>query len=377
MMDELKLVRKMYIWLGIDLLHGSSKNNTWKTLSGLKNLSFPFFLLLNVIIIQLLKKNKFQTTDLVKFEKSLDFVIILLPCALWWSLYRRKNAIRFLIQSISKMKENYELKINLKFFISGVIIYCCILIFFSSITCGCVLERRLIYHYKNENFADSNTSIRKKIVCEWRKLTREIFLHIQELLMLFFFSVLYFAICYNFIKIFKFYNRRINGQIGCCDKETLRAILIEFIKVVKYTEKFADIFSLPLLWFSWLEICVILLLFLDILFFKVATYLITMYVFFMAISLSGIVTVLSFSADEIIVSINEFKKSLYDIKTERQLKNNQELSNVIDIVLNRETVTITVFRIMNFDRCFLFKVIATIIAHSVIYHQLTGQSSEL
>lgn len=85
------------------------------------------------------------------------------------------------------------------------------------------------------------------------------------------------------------------------------------------------------------------------------------------------IAVLSFCADKLPLKICIFKKALYDFKADRLFKNNLELIDIIDIVLNWETLPITVFRMIQFDRCFLFNAIAAIVAHSVIYYQLTDK----
>ena len=372
MMNGLELIRNIYIWLGIDLLDKSAKNSTRKILSGLKKTYFPLFLHLNVIFIKLLDEREFKMMNLISYCKILDFLMFLLPCSLWWSLYSRRNDIRLLMQFISKIKGHFiQPQRNLKLFIIGAIIYWSIFMISSFVTSNPVARCIFLYYNKNVSFIGSNSSISEYNLCYWRKAIKDIFLHIQELLMPFLFSILYFAVCYNFIKIFKYYLAKITDQHDCCDKEILRLILIEYVKGVKYVERFAIIFTLPLFWFSWHVVCNISLLFLDFLSLKIVTYFSVIYNSFMIISLTGIIATLSFCADEIPVSINEFKRSVYDIKTDRLLKNNLELSDLMDIVLNRETVSITIFRIMHFDRSFLFKMIATIIANAVIYHQLT------
>lgn len=155
------------------------------------------------------------------------------------------------------------------------------------------------------------------------------------------------------------------------DNQILLTFLKEYIEIVKCAEKLADIFSLPLLWFVWQVMCYISLLVLDILSLNVPTYFNIIYIFITTISLVGIIVALSFCADGIPMRVDIFKKTLYDIKIDRLYKSSLDLNDIIDIVLSRQTLSITVFRMIHLDRCFFLKMIATILAHSIIYIQLS------
>lgn len=369
-MNEFEVIGKIYIWLGIDLFNKSAMNSTRKILQVLQNLTFPFFLHINVIFLQLLDIYEFQMRDLMKYYKILDFLMAIFPCALWWSIYNQRNAIWFVIQFILKVKENNkELKNSLKIVIISATVYWFVFTAFSGIIAGCVLERCFIY--SDANITDCNSTFHINIKCELKKTTKDFFIHIQQLLMPFFFSILYFSISYNMAKILKLYQKRISEQNACYETEILFHILKEYIDLTKNAEKFAELFSLPLLWFSLQVICNIALIFVDILSFSDVTYLVVVNWFFVLVSLAGLISILSFCADEIPMRINDFKRALYDLKADRVFsKNNLETGDVIDIALNRESVSITIFRIMDFNRCFLLKSIATVVAHAVIYHQL-------
>lgn len=156
-----------------------------------------------------------------------------------------------------------------------------------------------------------------------------------------------------------------------CDSHILRTFLIEYEQLVKFAKTFSNIFSLPLLLFVCCVTCNLSMLFLDILSAQDKTYFGVIDVVFETISFVGITAVLCFSADEIPTKIDVFKEVLYDLKAGGRYKNKLDDINIIDVVLNRETLVITVFRMIKFDRSFLLKLIAAVFAHSVIYHQLS------
>lgn len=225
----------------------------------------------------------------------------------------------------------------------------------------------LIYSNNNAILAKDEISL----WCQWRHLTKHIISHLQLELMPFLFAILYFSVCINMIKIFDDYIKTLVKLKFNCDVRILHDFLEDYLKLVKYTGKFDKIFSVPLLWFAWHVLCMIAFLFLDTLSFNDKSYFDTIDGILETISFILIIAVLSLCADQISLKAHTFKEMLYDLKTDRLLKNNLVLNDVIDIVLNRENLSITVFRVIHFDRCFLLKSIAAIVAHSVIYYQLT------
>lgn len=372
-MNELKILGQIYIWLGIDILNKPVERSRRKILHVLRNVFFPFLLHINVIFLQFITANKFQDKTFFSYSKILDFIMVLLPCSLWWSIYNERNSVRLLIQLILHVKERYKIfNKTLKIFIFGAIIYWLTFTVSSIITSGCILERSFIHSNNNISSNSGNNSFLLNVKCKWKNITRESMLHLQELLMPFFFAILYFTICYAINKILDCCHKTLLQLNVGYDSQIVLAFLKEYIEIVKCAEKFADIFSLPLLWFIWQVMCYISLVFLDTLSLKVPTYFNIIYIFITTISFVGIIVALSFCADEIPMRVDAFKMALYDMKIDRLFKSRLvELTDIIDIELNRQTLSITVFRIIRFDRCFFLKMIATILAHSVIYIQLS------
>lgn len=370
-MNELKILKQIYIWIGIDLFNKSVEGSRKKILHVLRNIFFPFLLHINVIFLQFISAKKFQDKTFLSYSKILDFVMVLLPCALWWSIYNERNSLRLLIQLILHIKDRCKAPFKcLNTFAFTATIYLSTFTVSSIIISGCKLERSSI-HSNNNISINANTSFSLNIKCKWASITKESMLHLQELLMPCFFSILYFSICYAINKILDCYQKTLLQLNIGCDSQILLAFLKEYIEIVKCAEKFADIFSLPLFWFVWQMMCYLSLMFLDILSLRVSTNFNIIYIFITTISLVGIIVALSFCADGIPMRVGVFKRTLYDIKIERLFESNIELRDIIDIVQNRETLSITVLRMIHFDRCFFLKMITTILAHSVIYFQLS------
>lgn len=361
-MNELELIRQMYLWLGINLCNKSVKILSGKILQVFRNLFFPICLhgtaiLLQVIITVDMKENNAYNTFLNTF---LNF----LPCALWWSIFNRRNSIRALMKFVFQAKERHkQLKNSFIFFIGATIYWSAFMI--SSFMTP-VVQCSLIYFNNNATLAIGKNSL----WCHCRNFLKDIILHLQLQLMPFLFAILYFSICINIIKIFDDYLKTLVKLSGDCDGQFLDAFLKEYVDIVKHAESVAKIFSLPLLWFVLHVLCMISFLFLDALAFKDKNYLDINGVI-EAISFVLLIAVLSLCADEIPVRVHTFKEILYDLKTDRLFKKHLDLNDIIDIVLNRETLSTTVFRMIPFDRCFLLKSIAVIVAHSVIYYQMT------
>lgn len=371
-MNEFKIIGQIYIWFGIDIFNKPVERGIKKILHVLRNIFFPFLLHINVIFLQFITANKFHNKTFFSYSKLLDFIMVLLPCALWWSIYNERNSMRLLIQLLSHVKERYKIfKKSLKIFVFGAIIYWSAFTVSLIITSGCILERSFIHSNNNMSSTNGNTDIFLNVECKWRNITREFILHLQELLMPLLFSILYFTVCYTMIKILDCYQKTLLQLNVDSDSQILLAFLKEYLVIVKCAEKFADIFSLPLLWFVWQVMCYISLVFLDTLSLKSPTYFNIIYIFLTTTSLVVIIIALSFCADEIPLRVDVFKKALYDIKIDRLFKNSLDLTDIVDIILNRQTLSITVFRMFHFDRCFFLKMIATILAHSVIYIQLS------
>lgn len=371
-MNEFKIIGQIYIWFGIDIFNKPVERGIKKILHVLRNIFFPFLLHINVIFLQFITANKFHNKTFFSYSKLLDFIMVLLPCALWWSIYNERNSMRLLIQLLSHVKERYKIfKKSLKIFVFGAIIYWSAFTVSLIITSGCILERSFIHSNNNMSSTNGNTDIFLNVECKWRNITREFILHLQELLMPLLFSILYFTVCYTMIKILDCYQKTLLQLNVDSDSQILLAFLKEYLVIVKCAEKFADIFSLPLLWFVWQVMCYISLVFLDTLSLKSPTYFNIIYIFLTTTSLVVIIIALSFCADEIPLRVDVFKKALYDIKIDRLFKSSLDLTDIVDIILNRQTLSITVFRMFHFDRCFFLKMIATILAHSVIYIQLS------
>lgn len=108
-MNELEFVRQMYLWLGIKLCNKSVTICNRKILQELelRMVFFPICLHSTAIFLQLI-----TITDIAKFkayDMFLNTLLICLPCALWWSLFKNRNSIRFQIL-IANQKETQTLK---------------------------------------------------------------------------------------------------------------------------------------------------------------------------------------------------------------------------------------------------------------------------
>lgn len=370
-MNELELIIRIYECLGIDLNNKSFKRCTRKVFSIVKNLFFPLFLHINVILIQVLT-HKFGKKISINYATFLDLITYLLSCVLWWSIYNQRNFIRLLIQSISQVNNRYKLENTLIYFIIGGTIYWSAIIASLVIVTSCDLKRSSVRSDINVSSVNGNASFFMSFECRWIRIIQETLSHAQQLLMPFLFAILYFSICFNVIKILDYYKSKFVSMKENCDRQMLHSFLKEYVVIIKYVDKISEIFSLPLLWFVWNVMCNISLVFLDILSVK-QTFFHIIDTIISTVSIVGMIAVLSFCADKLLLKICIFKKALYDFKADRLFKNNLELIDIIDIVLNWETLSITVFRMIQFDRCFLFNSIAAIVAHSVIYYQLTDK----
>lgn len=370
-MNELDLIIRIYGYLGIGLSNKYIKRSTRKIYSIVLNLSFPLFLHINVIVVEVMT-HKFGKEFVIHYGTFLDLLTFLLSCALWWSIYNRRNSIRVLIQSISQVKYRYKVKNTLILFIVSVSVYWFAFMASSVITTSCELKRSFVRSDINASFVDGNISFFMNMECKWIRFIQEILSHLQQLLMPFLFAILFFTVCFNVIKILDYYKTEFVLLKESCNSQILRAFLKEYVDIMKYAETISETFSLPLFWFVWNVMCNISVAFLDILSLD-KTYFQTIDMILSTVSLVGIISVSSFCADKLLLRLYTLKKVLYDIKTDRLFKNNLELIDMIDVVLNREILPITVSRMTHFDRCFLFNSIPVIVAHSVIYYQLTDK----
>lgn len=369
-MNELELIIKIYVWLGIDLRAKSVKTRIGRILQLVQCVScvsFPLFLHVSAIFLQVVIISEMETID---YSVFLDTLLIFVPCFLWWSIFKQRNSIRFLLQFMLQVKQRHiQLKNSSKNFIIGAIMYWSTFMIFSLFMT--LVRHNLIYSDKDISFSWGHSSFCTNSECRWRNITKLCLFHAQELLMSFLFFIMYFSLCCNIINILEYYIKTLKQLYDSCSSQILRTFLMEYEQVVKFAKAFSSIFSLPLLLFVCYVMCNLSMLFLDILSAQDKTYFGVIDVVFQTISFVGITAVLCFCADEIPTRVDVFKEVLYDLKAGGRFKNNLDDINIIDVVLNRETLIITVFRMIQFDRSFLLKLIAAVFAHSVIYHQLS------
>lgn len=359
----------MYLWLGIKLCNKSVIICNRKILQELelKIVFFPICLHSTAIFLQMI-----TIADVAKFkayDMFLNTLLIFLPCAMWWSLFKNRNSIRLLIKFLLQTKKRRTHLKNSFILIIAFTIYW--FSFMTSLIITAAIRCNLIYSNNNAILANDENSV----WCQWRHITKHIILHLQLELMPFLFAILYFSICINMIKIFDDYIKTLVKLKCNCNVRNLHVFLGDYVELVKYAGKFGKIFSVPLLWFVWHVLCIIALLFLDTLSFNNKTYFDIIDAILETISFILIIAILSVCADQISLKAHTFKEILYDLKTDRLLENNLIFNGIIDIVLNRENISITLFRVIHFDRCFLLKSIAAIVAHSVIYYQLTEEKT--
>lgn len=366
-MNELELIRQIYVWLGIDLLKKSAKIRCRKALQLFQCVLFPVFLhicalfLLLIIIQDRIKR--------INYALFLDILLVLLPCFMWWSVFNHRSAIRFLMEFILQVREKHtQLKHFSKLFVISATTYLFALMI--SPVLSRVVKHSLFNSNENTNFANSTNSSCMNISCHWKNITKEFLLQQHQRLMPFLFFILYFSICHNVIKVFDYHTKTLVKLNDNCDIQTMRTFFKNYLETLKYVEKLAKSFSLPLLWFVWHAMGIMSLVFLDILSFKDGTYFQIIDIFFETMSSVGYIVVLSFIADEIPMRINSFKEILCNLKTEKVFENNLDSIDIIDIVLNKETVSITIFKMIHFDRSFFLKSVAAVVAHSVIYYQM-------
>lgn len=199
-MNELKILKQIYIWIGIDLFNKPVERSRKKILHVLRNVFFPFLLHINVIFLQFISAKKFQDKTFLSYSKILDFVMVLLPCTLWWSIYNERNSVRLLVQLILHIKDRCKAPFKcLNTFAFTATIYLSTFTVSSIIISGCKLERSSIHSNKNISSINANTSFSLNIKCKWANITKESMLHLQELLMPFFFFcfVFFYLLCYK------------------------------------------------------------------------------------------------------------------------------------------------------------------------------------
>lgn len=366
-MNELELIGQIYVWLGIDLLKKFGKIRFRKVLQLFQCVLFPAFLhICALILLLIIIQDRIKR---INYSFFLDTLLILLPCVMWWSVYNHRSAIRFLVEFILQIKEKHtQLKYFSKLFIISATTYWSALMI--SPVVSRVVKHSLFYSNQNTSFANTTNSSCMNISCHWKNITKEFVLQQQQRLMPFLFFILYFSICNNVIKILDYNAKTLVKLNENYDSRIIRTFFKNYLEILKFAEKLAESFSLPLLWFVWHAMCIMSYVFLDILSFKDETYFQIIDIFFETISSFGYIAVLSFTADEIPMRVNYFKEILYNLKTEKVFKSNLDLIDIIDIVLNRETVSMTVFKMIHFDRSFFLKSVAAVVAHSVIYYQM-------
>lgn len=368
-MNELEFIILIYKFFGINLNNKCEQQRyTRKVFSIMQNLFFALFLHINVIVIQVLT-HEFGNKIAINYATFLDLIIYLLSCALWWSIYNQRNSIRLLIQLISKVNNRYKLKNTLIYFIIGMIIYWFVLIVSSIIFTSCELNSSSALSDTNVSSFSGNASSAISFECKWILTIKEVLSHVQQLLMPFLFIILYFSICFNVIKILHFYKTKLMSMEENGGSQILRTLLKESIDVIKCTNSILKTFSLSLLWFVSNVMCSISLDLLAILSLKL-TFPHIIAVMFKMVSMVGMIAILTFCADKLSQKIDVFKKALYNFKANRLFKNNLELIEIMDIVLNWETLPITIFRMTELDRRFLFNSITAIFVLSLTYYQL-------
>lgn len=107
-MNELELIIKIYVWLGIDLRTKSVKTCIGRILQVLQYVSFPLFLHVSAIILQVvITGERITSIGLSIYSVFLDASLIFIPCVLWWSIFKERNSIRLLLQFMLQVKQRH------------------------------------------------------------------------------------------------------------------------------------------------------------------------------------------------------------------------------------------------------------------------------
>lgn len=378
-MDDLNLVSQIFLFLGIDVTDAKERTNFKKIVRLLPKICFPLFLHLNVIIYAfILHGPAFDITFDIMYGRFLDFLMISIPCALWWSVYIHKNSITFLIQKVlhSKKKcENAREFSNLIIVIS--IIYWLFLILFMAVTaafregdsCSVEINSNTTKDKAVENMTDENTcNTTTSVSFKSNVFIKELIQFIQQLLLHFLFAILYMTIGCNLIKCLKFYQNKLSQLHESNGEQPLRMDLQEYLSVLKSAETFAEIFSIPTFFFILQMILQLCIYCLDFLIIKTFHAFLIAHAIMTIISLIVLTIVFSFFAAEIPLKIAKVKMVLNDVVADQLLQNVSNNKEMIEALLSRETVSVSACNMFSINRSFFLKAMTAVIVYSLIYY---------
>lgn len=154
-MNELELIRQMYVWLGINLCNKSVKILSRNILQVLRNLLFPICLHGTAILLQVLITVDMKKTN--AYNTFLNTFLNFLPCALWWSIFNRRNSIGALMKFVFQAKERHKQLKNSFILLIGATIYWSA--FMISSFMAPVVQCSLIYFNNNAILAIGKNSL--------------------------------------------------------------------------------------------------------------------------------------------------------------------------------------------------------------------------
>lgn len=354
-MQEFGCLFKVLGCTGIDIFESVTDSFVRKLRRIIRNNLFPLILHLN--IIYLLWSN-YDEMSIYKYDSILDTLMFILPCIIWWLIRRQKYSIKYIILQLVHFKRRRNDKKNSLIVIVNSLLLTPFLI---------ILVMTVVNICSNENLALSNHTIH----CRKQDFLRRFSMISQQFFIPMLFSILYFAICYNLTENFKYYKGKFDNLYNNPNEKILHISLREFLEVIKCAEKFSDLFSTPSFILLWQVFSCLSLVFLDVLTFEHFNILKLLLLFLTVFSLIGMTAIITFSASEISLKIASIRRILNDLRAAHLFRKwNTCNSETIDIILNRENVVLSACNVYTFDRLFVLKLVAIMIAHTVIYYQI-------
>lgn len=287
---------------------------------------------------------------------STTFILIsvtVLPNIMWCTTYLKRSSFKKLLDHLNTEK-SYTRKVPpLKSFaVNAFVIF------------GFVfppIMQTMVFYFNGHFYSLSNLDI-----------VSDYCLKIHEILFPTILATTYSSLCSILFRRLKFSHAQLRQVPATSDPNKVKSLVQDYLDVVFVIGIFQETFSAPVFFLMWQNICTVSFSLMEALFDQtrfVESKLVDAVLYIVhACGVIGVVTVV---AAEIPLEMQRIKSSLIAINFQRLLKNELVFGEkYIDMILRMDLTVLTALNVFSFDRGFLLKALAALMAQVLVFYQI-------
>ncbi|GBN79906.1 hypothetical protein AVEN_233259-1 [Araneus ventricosus] len=305
-------------------------------------LCYPFLLLCSLLccLYSTISHGK------LNYATVIDVILPFLACIMWIMMYKRRTSLKAFLTDLAHATSKY-LKLRNRRLTYGTNVALCLLFIYPP------LLNVMRFLQVGEIRIDA------------------IFRDLQEIVFPCLVGITYSSICYLLLQNVRFCKNMLQSKLDLSCSATIEMLKQNYLEVIRSVEAFEELFSNPILIFVFNDFCIVSLITMDIMYDQKWMREFLPETLAYLIFVSGILGFFTICAADISLEMLSIKSVLL----EKMFAHHHQHAftcneKQIDLLLKKDACVLTAGKAFPFDRGFLLKSLAAVIAQAVVLYQL-------